>query len=194
VQAASLVLASGSPIRRQLLARLGLPFTAVAANIEEQPRPGETPAALVRRLSCEKAAALQGRYPDAVIIGSDQLAVFDGKATSKPGNADRAARDLRRFSGQAVEFLTGLCVLEPGQCSGQFVCQATTVVFRNLSDAEIQRYIERDAPLDCAGAFRLEALGPALFERVESKDPTALLGLPLISLCGMLRSAGLQVP
>lgn len=190
----ALLLASASHGRKALLQRLGLPFDVCPADIDETALPGETPAQLVERLSRAKAQAVRSRFPGHVVIGSDQVAVFEGVATSKPGTRERAHADLSRFAGGAVEFHTGLCLAGPGDGPGDYVCDRTTVWFRDLTDAEINRYLDRDQPFDCAGAFRLEALGSSLFDRVISEDPTALLGLPLIALCGLLRKAGFQLP
>lgn len=190
----ALLLASASAGRKALLQRLGLSFEVCPADIDEAALPGESPLQLVERLSRAKAQAVRASYPRHVIIASDQVAVFDGVATSKPGARERARQDLRRFAGGSVEFHTGLYVAGPDGMPDEFVCDHTLVSFRPLSDAEIDRYLERDRPFDCAGAFRLEALGPSLFERVESTDPTALLGLPLISLSRLLRKAGIQLP
>ncbi|MGM0783805.1 MAG: Maf family protein [Pseudomonadota bacterium] len=187
-----LVLASGSPFRRQLLDRLGLPYAWASPNIDETPRTGESPQALVHRLALAKASRLADDYPAHLIIGSDQVAAFDGDILGKPGDTERACAQLMRFSGQRVRFLTGLALLDTA--SGQhWVChERFDVVFRELSEAEIAAYVEREQPLDSAGSFRMEGLGIALFERLEGDDPNALIGLPLIRLCALLREAGLD--
>ncbi|MGM0702148.1 MAG: Maf family protein [Pseudomonadota bacterium] len=187
-----LVLASGSPFRRQLLDRLGLPYAWASPNIDETPRTGESPQALVHRLALAKASRLADDYPAHLIIGSDQIAAFDGDILGKPGDTERACAQLMRFSGQRVRFLTGLALLDTA--SGQhWVChEPFDVVFRELSEAEIAAYVEREQPLDSAGSFRMEGLGIALFERLEGDDPNALIGLPLIRLCALLREAGLD--
>ncbi|WP_163576569.1 Maf family protein [Halomonas faecis] len=187
-----LVLASGSPFRRQLLDRLGLSYAWASPNIDETPRSGESPQALVHRLALAKASHLADDYPAHLIIGSDQVAAFDGDILGKPGDTESACAQLMRFSGQRVRFLTGLALLDTA--SGRhWVChERFDVVFRELSEAEIAAYVEREQPLDSAGSFRMEGLGIALFERLEGDDPNALIGLPLIRLCALLREAGLD--
>jgi septum formation protein len=187
-----LLLASTSPYRRELLARLRLPFEVAAPGVDETPRDGETPAALVLRLAREKAAAVSGRYTDAVVIGADQVAVLDGAALSKPGTRDNATRQLRALRGRAITFLTAVAVAQgvPARIAARVV--PTQVQFRNLADAVIDAYLDADHPYDCAGAAKIESLGIALVERVESPDPTALIGLPLIALVDLL--AEFQVP
>jgi septum formation protein len=192
-RARQLVLASSSPYRRALLERLGWPFVTASPAIDEAPDPGEAPEALVRRLAEAKARRLAPDFPDAVIIGSDQIAVLDGIALGKPETEERAERQLRAASGRRVEFLTGLCVLDSLSGLSDTVCEPYAVHFRALTDAEIRRYIQRERPLDCAGSFKSEGLGIALFERFEGDDPNALIGLPLIRLAAMLRSVGIDV-
>lgn len=190
----SLILASGSAPRAELLARLNLPFERVPADIDESPLPGESPVDLVERLSRGKAAAVARSHPDALVIGSDQVAVFDGEATSKPGTVERARERLRRFSGHSVTFLTGVAVQDArGHCDDYFL-DTTTVDFRDLEHDEIERYIAADDPLQCAGVFKVESLGPVLFRAVRSEDPTALPGLPLIGLARVLRRHGFALP
>ncbi len=189
----TLVLASSSPYRRALLERLRLPFTSAAPAIDESPRPGEAPRALVRRLAREKAAALAADWPDALVIGSDQVAVNAGQVLGKPGSHAAAVRQLRAASGRSVEFLTAVCVLDTASGRSLIDVVTTTVVFRTLDDAAIERYLAAEQPYDCAGSFKVEGLGIALFERVTSDDPTALTGLPLIRLCGMLAACGCGV-
>lgn len=188
----SLILASSSPGRQALLQRLGLAFAARPANVDETPRPGENPAALAQRLSRAKAAAVAALLPGALVIGADQVAVCRGEVSGKPGNAARAAELLARFSGQCLEFITGVALVGPG--IDEYFADHTQVQFRRLDAGEIQRYIERDQPHDCAGAFRLESAAPMLFETVSTEDPTALLGLPLIRLCDVLRRLGYSLP
>jgi septum formation protein len=189
-----LILASGSVSRRSLLERLRLPFEVLPANLDETPMAGEAPAALAERLSRGKARSVAEQHPNKVVIGSDQVAVFEGKPSGKPGGPERAMQLLRRFSGREVDFLTGTCVkLGASDFEGYFM-DCTRVRFRTLDDQEIERYLESDRPWDCAGSFRLESLGPALFESVESSDPTALLGLPLIGTCALLRQVGYRLP
>ena len=187
-----LVLASSSPWRRQLLERLGLPFTWASPEIDETPRPGESPDALVHRLALAKASRLADTFSHHLIIGSDQVAVFNGKILGKPGSEDAARTQLARFSGQRVRFMTGLALLDTAGGRHWLAHETFDVVFRRLGEGEIARYVAREQPLDCAGSFRMEGLGIALFERLEGDDPNSLIGLPLIRLCAMLREAGLD--
>ena len=193
-RSARIVLASSSPARRALLERLGLPFECVPAEIDEAPQAGEAPDVLVERLSHAKAAAVLERKPGKLVIGSDQVALHRGRVSGKPGTVERAAASLRGFSGEEVVFLTGIAVHGTEPPFRGYHCDRTVVRFRPLGDAEVERYVQRDRPLDCAGSFRVEALGPALFQEVASHDPTGLLGLPLIGLCRLLREAGCQLP
>ena len=188
----SLILASSSPSRQALLQRLGLNFETRPAHVDETPRPGESPAALAQRLSRAKAAAVAAVLPGAMVIGADQVAVCQGEISGKPGNAARAAELLARFSGQRLEFITGVALIGPGV--DEYFADHTQVQFRRLDAGEIERYIVRDQPHDCAGAFRLESAAPMLFESVRNEDPTALLGLPLIRLCAALRHLGYRLP
>ncbi len=187
-----LLLASSSRYRAELLGRLGLGFRAVSPNVDEAPRPAEAPEALALRLARAKAAAVARGHPGAVIIGSDQVASFGSRTLGKPGTAARAREQLAMLSGGDVDFLTGLCLID-AQGREQATVVPPRVRFRELSAAEIEDYVAREQPLDCAGAFKSEALGIALFEAVESTDPTALIGLPLIELCSMLARAGVPV-
>jgi septum formation protein len=189
----SLVLASESAGRRAQLEQLRLRFRTAPAHIDETPLALETPEALVRRLARSKAAAVAPDHPDCWIVGADQVAVHEGLATSKPLTETRAIFDLGRFSGGEVVFLTAVCLRGPGG-EETVLTDDTRVRFRPLTDAEIERYVARDRPLDCAGCFRLESLGPTLFESVVTSDPTALLGLPLIGLSRLLRDAGFALP
>lgn len=194
-QAAELVLASGSRYRRELLARLGRPYRSISPDIDENPLPGERPAALAARLAHEKARAIADRAPGSVVIGSDQVAELDGIALGKPGDAPTARRQLGACAGRAVSFHTALCVLDT-RAGGNHRYEhmdRTTVVFRSIDAGEIARYVDREQPFDCAGSFRCEGLGIALFERIETTDPTALIGLPLIALARLLREAGVDV-
>jgi septum formation protein len=188
-----LVLASTSRYRKMLLERLGLPFVTVAPGIDETPLPDEAPAATAFRLAEAKARSVASAHPDAIIIGSDQVADCEGRPVGKPGTHDRAVAQLAELSGQTVVFHTGLCVLDArsGQCQTALVDVRST--FRFLSPQEIKSYLRSERPYDCAGSVRSEALGIALFERIESDDPTALIGLPLIRLTSMLRAAGIVV-
>ena len=187
-----LVLASGSRWRRQLLDRLEIPYVWESPDIDETPHPQEPPQELVQRLALAKATRLVETWPDHLIIGSDQVALFDGEILGKPGNAATARHNLARFSGHRVRFLTGLALLDT-RLGRHRVCHETyDVVFRRLGDEEIARYVEKEMPLDSAGSFRVEGLGIALFERLEGDDPNTLIGLPLIRLCALLREAGLD--
>lgn len=189
----ALILASTSRYRRELLERLRLPFAVESPGVEETAEPGEAPAALAARLALAKARAVAARHPGAVVIGSDQVAECRGEALGKPGTPGRAAEQLAAASGSTVVFHTAVAVLPAGGGAPQRHTDETRVRFRSLSGAEIARYVELDQPLDCAGSFRSEGLGVALFEAVETRDPTALIGLPLIWLAGALRAAGLPV-
>ncbi|MBY5985019.1 Maf-like protein [Halomonas denitrificans] len=185
-----LVLASSSPWRRELLERLGLPFSWASPDIDESPRPQEAPTTLVQRLSSAKAMALADIYSSHLIIGSDQVAVFGDKILGKPHTAERARAQLAQFSGERVRFVTGLALLDTARQRHWVGHQHFDVVFRQLSAAEIDAYVEREQPLQCAGSFRMEGLGITLFERLEGDDPNSLIGLPLILLCRWLREAG----
>jgi septum formation protein len=189
-----LVLASTSPYRRELLARFGLPFGAVAPGVEEIRRPDENAEAMVVRLAREKAAAVAARLKTGLIIGSDQCAVLDGRILGKLGSAGNACAQLAAASGQRVRFLTAVCVLDAASGKVREALDETTVTFRALDDATIRRYVEREQPLDCAGSFKSEGLGITLFERIENNDPSALMGLPLIALARLLRNAGMKLP
>lgn len=187
-----LILASGSRWRRQLLDRLEIPYLWESPDIDETPYPGEAPAPLVQRLALTKAERLAERFPAHLIIGSDQVALFEGEVLGKPGDTATACANLARFSGQRVRFLTGLALLDT-EHDARHVCHEThDVVFRHLSEDEIARYVEKEQPLDSAGSFRMEGLGIALFEKLEGDDPNTLIGLPMIRLCAMLREAGLD--
>ncbi|MDD3762830.1 MAG: Maf family protein [Nevskiales bacterium] len=187
-----LILASGSRYRAELLGRLRLPFRPVAADIDESPLPEESTAALVRRLSREKALHLRRSHPIAAIVGSDQAASLGDEHLGKPGTRTRAIRQLERISGRTVSFHTGLALCLPDRIlEAQDV---TTVRVRTLSAAEIERYVDAEPAFDCAGSFKCEGLGIGLFDAIESRDPTALIGLPLIALSRLLREAGLAVP
>lgn len=189
----ALVLASSSPYRRHLLARLGWPFTWAAPEVDEARLDGESPAALVRRLAESKARALAPRFPQALIVGSDQAAVIEGEVVGKPGSLERAVEQLRRASGKRMEFLTGVCVLDARTAQAEVDCVPYSVHFRNLDAREIRAYLEAERPFDCAGSFKSEGLGIALFDRMEGEDPTALIGLPMIRLTAMLRRLGVDV-
>ena len=193
--ATSLILASTSRYRRDLLARLGLPFTVEAPGIDESARPGERPDALALRLAAEKAHAVARRHPAALVIGSDQAATLDGAiAIGKPGNHERAREQLRAASGRTMDFHTALCVARASDGFDERASVATRVRFRRLDEAEIERYLLREQPWDCAGAAKAEGLGIALLEAIEGDDPTALVGLPLIATARLLRAAGHALP
>ena len=188
-----LILASTSPYRRSLLERLGLGFSVCSPEVDETPRPGETPTALVRRLSEAKARAGAAQAGPGLVIGSDQVAVVGNEVLGKPGNAERACGQLERLSGQRVVFLTGLCLFNSVEDRLQLDVVPFSVVFRHLSSTQIEDYVRREKPFNCAGSFKSEGLGIALFERMEGDDPTALIGLPLIRLVGMLETEGVTV-
>lgn len=190
----TIVLASTSPFRRELLGRLQLPFQAVAPETDESPLPGEHPAATAERLSVAKARAVADRYPTALIIGSDQVAYCGDAHFGKPGTKQNAMAQLRSMSGKTVVFHTGLCLLNAA--SGRIHLRGipTEVRFRELSDQEIQRYLDKEDALNCAGSARSEGLGIALLEHLRGDDPNALVGLPLIALCDMLRAEGVELP
>lgn len=188
-----LVLASSSPYRQELLAKLGLPFAAASPAIDEAARPGESPTQLSLRLAEEKARALAGRFPAHLIIGSDQVAMLEGVQLGKPGDAARAASQLRAAAGKAVEFFTSVCVLDSASGQALTDMDRTVAHFRPLSGRQIERYVEKDQPFDCAGGFKSERLGIALLERLETEDPNALVGLPLIRLVRLLEKSGLDI-
>ncbi len=187
-----LILGSSSRYRRELLQRLRLPFSVEAPDLDESALPAEAPAALAQRLALAKAHAVAARHPDAVVIGSDQVADLDGEPIGKPGTHERAVAQLRRLRGRTVVFQTAVAV----------VCHATgyvgtalapvTVRFRALTDAEIEHYLRTKEPYDCAGSAKCETLGIALLDAIDSDDPTALIGLPLIRTCALLRAAGID--
>lgn len=189
-----LILASTSPYRRELLGRLQLPFEVCAPETDETPLPGEAPAATAERLAAAKAAAVAARHPDALVIGSDQVAYCGELRFGKPGTRDKARAQLRQLSGKVVIFHTGLCLLNGRSGRSHQRGVPTEVRFRELSDADIERYLDREDALNCAGSARSEALGISLLEWMRSDDPTALVGLPLIALAEMLRAEGLLLP
>jgi len=191
--APNIILASTSPYRRELLARLGLPFTTADPRTDENPLAGETPEALALRLSEAKARAVAKQFPNSLIIGSDQVAIMDGQVFGKPGTHARAVEQLRILSGRTVNFFTGLCLLNSTTGHAQVEGVPTLVTFRDLSDHEIENYLRREQPYQCAGAAKVEGLGIALLDRCQSDDPTALIGLPLIALRTMLRAEGVEV-
>ncbi len=188
-----LVLGSTSVYRRELLSRLRLPFSVEPPHVDETPQPGETPEALARRLAAAKAAAVAARHPAAVVIGSDQVADLDGEPLGKPGNHANALAQLRRMSGRTVVFQTALTVMCLESGFAQHGLAPVRVRFRTLEETEIEAYLRAEQPYDCAGSAKSEGLGIALLESIDSDDPTALVGLPLIRTCRMLRAAGLGV-
>ena len=188
-----IVLASTSPFRRELLARLGLPFETADPAVDETPWPGETPEATALRLSEEKARAVASKFPDALIIGSDQVACLDGRIFGKPGNHENAVRQLQTMRGRSVNFFTGLCLLNAKTGVAHLRGVPTLVTFRDLADAEINNYLLREQPYNCAGSAKSEGLGIAVIARMVGEDPNALIGLPLIALCDLLRVENVNV-
>lgn len=188
-----LILASTSPFRRQLLERLGIPFEVASPQTDETPLRGESAYRLVKRLAQAKARAVAQQYPNAVIIGCDQVAILDEKIIGKPGNRDNTVAQLRAASGRVLDFLTGICVLDSATDGALCDVEPFAVHFRDLSEHEIQAYVDREQPYGCCGGFKSEGLGITLFERLSGDDPTALIGLPVIRLCEMLKRSGLDV-
>jgi septum formation protein len=189
-----IVLASGSRYRRELLQRLGLPFESWSPDIDEAPLPAEPPRETAIRLARAKAEAAARKFPSAWIIGSDQVADLDGRAIGKPGTFDRARAQLRDVSGHSVLFHTALCVWNARLERRHERLVSTDVTFRRLTDVEIERYLEREHALDCAGSAKSEGLGISLLSRLGGEDPTGLVGLPLIALSAILRAEGFDVP
>jgi septum formation protein len=194
--AVDLVLASTSRYRRELLTRLVPSFRVQAPLVDEAALANESPLALATRLAEAKASAVTAGCADAVVIGSDQVAELDGRALGKPGSIAAARAQLAACSGREVDFHTALCVIDAraGTSTVHAAVDRTRVVFRTLDAATIERYVEREQPLDCAGSFKCEGLGIALFERIETSDPTALVGLPLIALAHLLRACDIEIP
>lgn len=188
------VLASSSPFRRELLARLQIPFATAVPDTDESALSGEAPVATARRLAEAKARAVAPHYPDALIIGSDQVAAQGDERFGKPGLRENAIAQLRLMRGKEVIFHTGLCLLDSASDRAQVCCVDTQVGFRQLTDAEIESYLDKEDALNCAGSAKSEALGISLLAYLRGDDPSALVGLPLIALCGMLRAAGLALP
>ncbi|GJI94950.1 Maf-like protein [Duganella caerulea] len=187
-----LVLASSSAYRRELLSRLQLPFDVAVPDIDEAPLHGETPSATALRLAREKAAAVAAKLPGRIVIGSDQVATLDDEQIGKPGNHANALAQLQKMRGREVIFHTALCVWDGRDGTAQVEDIQTVVKFRDLPDAELDAYLRIEQPYDCAGSAKNEALGIAILERIDSSDPTALTGLPLIALTGMLRKIGVS--
>lgn len=177
-----------------MLQRLVLPFDIAAPNVDETPHPAETPRALALRLARAKAHAVARQHPEAVVIGSDQVADLAGEPLGKPGHHERAVQQLRQMRGQTVVFQTAVAVVCAATGFEEVDLAPVEVKFRNLSDAEIERYLRAEQPYDCAGSAKSEGLGIALLDAIHSDDPTALIGLPLIRTCRMLRAAGLVLP
>lgn len=191
----AIVLASSSSYRAGLLRRIVPAFECVAAAVDEAPLDGEAPSATAIRLAAAKAETVAALHPGSLVIGSDQVAELDGRPLGKPGSLARARAQLAACSGREVLFHTAVCLADARQgCVLHHACDLTRVAFRTLDDDAIGRYLAKDTPLDCAGSFKVESLGIALFERVDCTDPTALVGLPLVSLCRLLRAAGIAVP
>ena len=192
-----LILGSSSPYRKELLSRLNLPFECHSPSIDETPFDGESPETLVKRLTIEKAFAVdqdrkESTQSHALIISSDQVAVLDKQILGKPHTHSNAVKQLSSFSGKKVSFLTGLCLLNQEDQSYQYVLNEYHVYFRALTQQEIDNYVQIEQPLNCAGSFKCEGLGVSLFERMEGDDPNSLIGLPLISLCLLLREQGIN--
>jgi septum formation protein len=191
--APALILGSTSRYRHELLSRLRVPFTVAAPDVDETPHAGETPEALARRLARAKAYAVAAKYPDAVVIGSDQVADLNGEPLGKPGNHARAVQQLQRMRGQTVVFQTAVAVVCLATQFEQVDLAPVNVRFRDLSDAEIEAYLRAEEPYDCAGSAKSEGLGIALLDTIDNDDPTALIGLPLIRTSRMLRAAGIDL-
>ncbi len=188
-----LVLGSTSPYRRELLQRLQIPFEVAAPDVDETPLAGEAPRQLAERLALAKAHAVASAFPNAVVIGSDQVADLHGVPLGKPGNHERAVRQLRQMSGQTVVFQTAVAVVCQDSGFEQCSLAAVRVTFRELTDDEIENYLQLEQPYDCAGSAKSEGLGIALLAAIDSDDPTALVGLPLIRTCNMIRAAGIHL-
>ena len=188
-----LILASKSPYRKALLERLQLDFQCDPPDIDETPLPGESIENMVVRLAQHKAQAIAARHPDALVIGSDQSAVLDGEVLTKPGNFDNAVKQLQQASGKRITFQTGLCLLNTRNGNARTACIPYTVVFKTLTQDMITKYLRKEEPYNCAGSFKSEGLGVALFEKFEGEDPNALIGLPMIKLIEMLDNEGFNV-
>lgn len=188
-----LILGSTSPYRRELLSRLRVPFDTARPDVDETPLPDEAPATLARRLALAKAREVAHRFPEAVVIGSDQVADLEGQPLGKPGTHESAVAQLRRMRGQTVVFQTAVAVVCAATGFEQLDLAAVKVVFRDLDDHEIERYLRAEEPYDCAGSAKSEGLGIALLSRIDNDDPSALVGLPLIRTCHMLRAAGVPI-
>ena len=187
-----IILASGSRYRKQMLERLRLPFSVIPADIDESAEPGENAEVLAARLSLTKAQVIANHHPQAIVIGADQVAECDGRLLGKPGTIETAVKQLQHCSGQTMVFHSGLALIGRGRTLQTVV--PTEVRMRELSEAEIRRYVEQDRPLDCAGAMRSESLGITLTSAISSDDPTALIGMPLITISQLLRELGITLP
>lgn len=188
-----LILGSTSRYRRELLQRLQIPFDVAAPDVDETPLPGETPCQMAERLALAKARAVASAYPQAVVIGSDQVADLNGLPLGKPGSHERAVAQLRQMRGQTVIFQTAVAVVCAESGFEESSLAAVRVKFRDLTDEEIENYLHAEQPYDCAGSAKSEGLGIALLESIENDDPTALVGLPLIRTCSMIRAAGVNL-
>lgn len=191
---AQLILASTSRYRKALLEKLGKPFQCEAPEVDESPLPGESAEALVARLAHAKASAVARQHDQGLIIGSDQVCVCDGRTLGKPGTVENAVAQLLAAQGKSVTFYTGLCVLDAATGRVEQLVEPFRVHFRQLDEAAIRRYVAAEQPLDCAGSFKCEGMGIVLFERLEGRDPNALIGLPLIGLVELLGRHGLALP
>ena len=189
----AVILGSTSRYRRELLSRLRLPFETASPDVDETPQAGETPQALALRLALAKARDVARRFPEAVVIGSDQVADLDGEPLGKPGSHERAVAQLQRMRGKTVVFQTAVAVVCQATSFEQVDLAPVRVVFRDLDDGEIERYLQAEQPYDCAGSAKSEGLGIALLARIDNDDPSALVGLPLIRTCHMLRAAGVKI-
>ena len=189
----ALILASTSPYRRELLQRLRLPFDCIAPQVDETPQPGELAGALAQRLALEKARAVAAQHPDAVVIGADQVAELDGQTIGKPGNHANAVVQLQAMRGRSVLFHTAVAVVQQQTGFAQSALAVVQVQFRPLDDAQIECYLRAETPYDCAGSAKCEGLGISLLAAIHSGDPTALIGLPLIHTCTLLRLAGINI-
>ena len=188
-----LVLASTSPFRRDLLSRLGIPFTTANPQVDESSLPGESPEDLALRLSEAKARSIAPLYPEALIIGSDQVAILEGQIFGKPGTHDKAVQQLQTMRGKTVNFFTGLCLFDAKAGKARVRGVSTLVTFRHLNDTEIENYLRKEQPYNCAGSAKSEGLGIAIIHRMQGDDPNALIGLPLILLCDLLAEAGVSI-
>lgn len=189
-----IVLGSSSPFRKQLLQQILDEFETCSPDIDETPLPNETPEELVKRLAVKKAEAVAVDFPEALIIASDQVSVLDGNINGKPGNFENAVAQLKASSGKQVTFFTSLCLYDAKTKQLLLDVVPFRVHFRQLSDEKIRRYVEKEAPFNCAGSFKSEGLGISLFEKLEGDDPNSLIGLPLIKLVGMFEQKGIQIP